>query len=133
MLPGGTVETTDATPEDTLHREAAEEAQLTLTDPVRLGRVLDKPGEVHGGMGAQRPAPPGRPGHRHRAAGRRPRHRAPLHPSARHPRPDRRPAGLGPTRSPAGPTCCGHGTQAVGPARRSRRRHRGDSDGGGCG
>ncbi|MER6338109.1 MULTISPECIES: NUDIX domain-containing protein [Streptomyces] len=49
--PGGTVETTDATPEDTLHREAAEEAQLTLTDPVRLGRVLDKSGEVHGGMG----------------------------------------------------------------------------------
>lgn len=43
--------TTDATPEDTLHGEAAEEAQLTLTDPVRLGRVLDKPGEVHGGMG----------------------------------------------------------------------------------
>ncbi|MGV9511541.1 NUDIX hydrolase [Streptomyces tendae] len=51
MLPGGTVETTEATPEDTLHCEAAEEAQLTLTDPVRLGWVLDKPGEVHGGMG----------------------------------------------------------------------------------
>ncbi|WP_062651614.1 NUDIX hydrolase [Streptomyces maremycinicus] len=52
MLPGGTVETTDATPEDTLHREAAEEAQLTLADPVRLGWVLDETGEVHGGVGA---------------------------------------------------------------------------------
>ncbi|MFF8880712.1 NUDIX hydrolase [Streptomyces flaveolus] len=51
MLPGGTVETTDATPEDTLHREAAEEAQLTLTDPVRLGWVLDETGKVYGGVG----------------------------------------------------------------------------------
>ncbi|MET8561215.1 NUDIX hydrolase [Streptomyces flaveolus] len=51
MLPGGTVETTDATPEDTLHREAAEEAQLTLADPVRLGWVLDETGEVYGGVG----------------------------------------------------------------------------------
>ncbi|MFH9562320.1 NUDIX domain-containing protein [Streptomyces globisporus] len=51
MLPGGTVESTDATPEDTLHREAAEEAQLTLTDPVRLGWVLDETGEVYGGVG----------------------------------------------------------------------------------
>lgn len=51
MLPGGTVENTDATPEDTLHREAAEEAQLTLTDPVRLGWVLDETGEVYGGVG----------------------------------------------------------------------------------
>ncbi|MFI8489362.1 NUDIX domain-containing protein [Streptomyces rubrogriseus] len=51
MLPGGTVETTDATPEDTVHREAAEEARLTLTDPVRLGWVLDKTGEVYGGVG----------------------------------------------------------------------------------
>ncbi|MEU9613599.1 NUDIX hydrolase [Streptomyces sp. NPDC048209] len=51
MLPGGTVESTDATPEDTLHREAAEEAQLTLTDPVRLGWVLDETGEVYGGLG----------------------------------------------------------------------------------
>ncbi|MGQ4453213.1 NUDIX hydrolase [[Kitasatospora] papulosa] len=51
MLPGGTVERTDATPEDTLHREAAEEAQLTLTDPVRLGWVLDETGEVYGGVG----------------------------------------------------------------------------------
>ncbi|MEU8954873.1 NUDIX hydrolase [Streptomyces sp. NPDC048518] len=51
MLPGGTVEETDATPEDTLHREAAEEAQLTLTDLVRLGWVLDETGEVYGGVG----------------------------------------------------------------------------------
>lgn len=51
MLPGGTVERTDTTPEDTLHREAAEEAQLTLTDPVRLGWVLDETGEVYGGVG----------------------------------------------------------------------------------
>ncbi|KUN38705.1 NUDIX hydrolase [Streptomyces olivochromogenes] len=51
MLPGGTVEKTDATPEGTLHREAAEEAQLTLTDPVRLGWVLDETGEVYGGVG----------------------------------------------------------------------------------
>ncbi|MEU4486615.1 NUDIX hydrolase [Streptomyces purpurascens] len=51
MLPGGTVEQTDTTPEDTLHREAAEEAQLTLTDPVRLGWVLDETGEVYGGVG----------------------------------------------------------------------------------
>ncbi|MGW5233029.1 NUDIX hydrolase [Streptomyces nodosus] len=50
MLPGGTVEKTDPTPEDTLHREAAEEAQLTLTDPVRLGWVPDETGEVHGGV-----------------------------------------------------------------------------------
>ncbi|MEU2146074.1 MULTISPECIES: NUDIX hydrolase [Streptomyces albovinaceus subgroup] len=51
MLPGGTVEKTDTTPEATLHREAAEEAQLTLTDPVRLGWVLDETGEVYGGVG----------------------------------------------------------------------------------
>lgn len=51
MLPGGTVEKTDTTPEDTLHREAAEEAQLTLADPVRLGWVLDETGEVYGGVG----------------------------------------------------------------------------------
>lgn len=51
MLPGGTVESTDVTPEDTLHREAAEEAQLTLADPVRLGWVLDETGEVYGGVG----------------------------------------------------------------------------------
>ncbi|MEU1328683.1 NUDIX hydrolase [Streptomyces sp. NPDC005865] len=51
MLPGGTVEETDATPEGTLHREAAEEAQLALADPVRLGWVLDETGEVYGGVG----------------------------------------------------------------------------------
>ncbi|MFG3384201.1 NUDIX domain-containing protein [Streptomyces sp. NPDC047999] len=51
MLPGGTVESTDAAPEDALHREAAEEAQLTLADPVRLGWVLDETGEVYGGVG----------------------------------------------------------------------------------
>ncbi|WP_420036119.1 NUDIX hydrolase [Streptomyces sp. cg28] len=51
MLPGGTVEDTDATPEATLHREAAEEAQLTLSDPVRLGWVLDETGKVYGGVG----------------------------------------------------------------------------------
>jgi 8-oxo-dGTP pyrophosphatase MutT (NUDIX family) len=51
MLPGGTVEDTDPTPETTLSREAAEEAQLTLTDPVRLGWVLDETGEVYGGVG----------------------------------------------------------------------------------
>ncbi|MFE0801601.1 NUDIX domain-containing protein [Streptomyces sp. NPDC058812] len=62
MLPGGTVENTDTTPEDTFHREAAEEAQLTLTDPVRLGWVLDETGEVYGGGGAQRRAPSGLPG-----------------------------------------------------------------------
>ncbi|MFJ6433326.1 NUDIX hydrolase [Streptomyces sp. NPDC091416] len=51
MLPGGTVESADTTPENTLHREAAEEGQLTLADPVRLGWVLDKTGEVYGGVG----------------------------------------------------------------------------------
>ncbi|MET9078128.1 NUDIX hydrolase [Streptomyces sp. NPDC004232] len=51
MLPGGTVEKSDPTPEDTLHREAAEEAQLALTDPVRLGWVLDETGEVYGSVG----------------------------------------------------------------------------------
>ncbi|MFH9706513.1 NUDIX domain-containing protein [Streptomyces luteogriseus] len=50
MLPGGIVARTDATPEDTLHREAAEEARLTLADPVRLGWVLDETGEIHGGV-----------------------------------------------------------------------------------
>ncbi|MFC8349796.1 hypothetical protein [Streptomyces sp. NPDC057280] len=51
MLPGGTLETTHATPEDTLHREAAEEAQLTLACPIRLGWLLDETGEVYGGVG----------------------------------------------------------------------------------
>ncbi|WP_229829377.1 hypothetical protein [Streptomyces massasporeus] len=45
------MEKTDETPEDTMHREAAEEAQLTLADPVRLGWVLDETGEVYGGVG----------------------------------------------------------------------------------
>ncbi|MEU9059104.1 NUDIX hydrolase [Streptomyces sp. NPDC048430] len=69
MLPGGTVEKADSTPEDTLHREAAEEAQLTLTEPVRLGWVLDETGEVYGGVGpnARLPWPPGSP-----PSGRRP-------------------------------------------------------------
>ncbi|MFE6490714.1 NUDIX domain-containing protein [Streptomyces sp. NPDC057748] len=53
MLPGGTVETTDASPEAALVREAAEEAQLTL--PLgrieRLGWVYDATGAVHGGIG----------------------------------------------------------------------------------
>lgn len=49
--PGGTVEATDQTAEATLHREAAEQAQLTLTDPVRLGWVLDETGDVYGGVG----------------------------------------------------------------------------------
>ncbi|MEV8363484.1 NUDIX hydrolase [Streptomyces niveus] len=51
MLPGGTVENTDTSPEETLHREAAEEAQLTLTDSVLVGWVLDETGEVYGGAG----------------------------------------------------------------------------------
>ncbi|WP_435240117.1 NUDIX hydrolase [Streptomyces sp. YPW6] len=51
MLPGGTVESSDARPEQALRREAAEEAQLALTDPVRLGWVLDETGEVCGGVG----------------------------------------------------------------------------------
>lgn len=37
------MEATDSTPEYTLHREAAEEAQLTVAGPVRLGLVLDEP------------------------------------------------------------------------------------------
>ncbi|MFI8490419.1 NUDIX domain-containing protein [Streptomyces rubrogriseus] len=41
--PGGTVESAAATPEDTLHREATEEAQPALADPVRPGWVLDMP------------------------------------------------------------------------------------------
>ncbi|WP_411140911.1 NUDIX hydrolase [Streptomyces sp. x-80] len=51
-LPGGTVETTDATPEDTLRREAIEEAQVTIGDDiVRLGWVYDATGDVYGGIG----------------------------------------------------------------------------------
>ncbi|MGW9395813.1 NUDIX domain-containing protein [Streptomyces sp. NPDC055642] len=43
LLRGGTVEATESTPEDSVHREAAEEAQLTVAGPVRLGLVLDEP------------------------------------------------------------------------------------------
>lgn len=51
MLPGGTVEPTDASPEAALVREAAEEAQLTLGEVERLGWVYDAAGEVYGGIG----------------------------------------------------------------------------------
>ncbi|MGW8989097.1 NUDIX hydrolase [Streptomyces zhihengii] len=129
MLPGGTVESTDATPEDTLRREAAEEAQLTLADPVRLGWVLDETGEVYGGVGPNA-RPPGRAGHRHRACGRRPRHRTPLRPPDRHPRPGSRPAGLGPARSATSRARNGDGTRSVAPAHRSPGPHHGDPCGG---
>lgn len=52
VLPGGTVEPTDASPEDALVREAEEEAQLTLGEVARLGWVYDATGEVYGGIGA---------------------------------------------------------------------------------
>lgn len=51
MLPGGTVESTGASPEAALVREAAEEAQLTLGEVERLGWVYDATGEVYGGIG----------------------------------------------------------------------------------
>lgn len=51
VLPGGTVEPTDASPEAALVREAAEEAQLTLGEVERLGWVYDATGEVYGGIG----------------------------------------------------------------------------------
>ncbi|MFG2227768.1 NUDIX domain-containing protein [Streptomyces sp. NPDC048644] len=52
MLPGGTVEPTDLSPEDTLRREATEEAQVTIGgDITRLGWVHDATGEVYGGIG----------------------------------------------------------------------------------
>ncbi|GAA2663746.1 NUDIX hydrolase [Streptomyces lunalinharesii] len=51
-LPGGTVETTDASPEETLRREAVEEAQITIGEPVRLGWVHDTTGGVDGGPGS---------------------------------------------------------------------------------
>ncbi|MFE1405450.1 NUDIX domain-containing protein [Streptomyces sp. NPDC058770] len=52
VLPGGTVETTDATPEAALRREAIEEAQVTIGDDiVRLGWVYDATGDVYGGIG----------------------------------------------------------------------------------
>ncbi|MBV9023984.1 MAG: NUDIX hydrolase [Streptomycetaceae bacterium] len=51
-LPGGTVELTDASPEETLRREAMEEAQVTIGDDiVRLGWVYDATGDVYGGIG----------------------------------------------------------------------------------
>ena len=51
MLPGGTVEATDASPEAALAREAVEEAQLTLGPAERLGWAHDATGEVYGGIG----------------------------------------------------------------------------------
>ncbi|MGY1440089.1 NUDIX hydrolase [Streptomyces reniochalinae] len=51
MLPGGTVEPTDASPEDALVREAEEEARLTLGQVQRLGWVYDAAGEAYGGIG----------------------------------------------------------------------------------
>ncbi|GJF24991.1 NUDIX domain-containing protein [Streptomyces sp. HO565] len=129
MLPGGTGEKTDATPEDTLHREAAEEAQLTLTDPVRLGWVLDETGEVYGGVSPTPGSawPPGSP-----PSGRWPSALPPATPSpaCSPPRPGSRPAGLGPARRAANPARGGDGIRAVGPAHRSLRRHRGDPCGG---
>ncbi|WP_245766827.1 NUDIX hydrolase [Streptomyces colonosanans] len=104
MLPGGTVEKTDTTPEDTLLREAAKEAQLTLPDPVRLGWVLDETGEVYGGVG---------PNARLRLAARvtaiGP---ATIDPATGHrlarllatPHPGSRPPGMGPARRAASPT-----------------------------
>jgi 8-oxo-dGTP pyrophosphatase MutT (NUDIX family) len=130
MLPGGTVEKTDATPEDTLRREAAEEAQLTLTDPVRLGWVLERDRPGLRWIGAQRLAPVGRPGHRHRTGGRRPRHRPPLRTPARHPSPGSRPAGMGPAGSAASPARGRDSSGALGPARCSPRRSRGSPYGG---
>ncbi|MEU0843938.1 NUDIX domain-containing protein [Streptomyces sp. NPDC005962] len=50
-LPGGTIEAADTSPEDTLCREAVEEAQATIGEPVRLGWVYDATGEVYGGIG----------------------------------------------------------------------------------
>ncbi|MFD7919653.1 NUDIX domain-containing protein [Streptomyces sp. NPDC059740] len=51
-LPGGTVESTDASPEEALKRESFEEAQVTTGDDiVRLGWVYDATGEVYGGIG----------------------------------------------------------------------------------
>lgn len=51
LLPGGTIETTDASPEATLVREAVEEAQLTLADVAYLGWFYDATGEAYGGIG----------------------------------------------------------------------------------
>ncbi|MFF9496863.1 NUDIX domain-containing protein [Streptomyces flaveolus] len=130
LLPGGVVEAGEH-PHVACRRETTEEAQLTLTDPVRLGWVLDETGEVYGGVG---PTPgsawsPGSP-----PSGRRPSTLPPATPSpaCSPPRPGSRPAGLGPARRAASPARGGDGIRAVGPAHRSLRRHRGDPCGGGA-
>ncbi|WGP14398.1 MULTISPECIES: NUDIX domain-containing protein [Streptomyces] len=72
MLPGGTVEKTDVTPEATLHREAAEEARLPLTEVRPFARMLAPPcpGSRPAGMGpARRAAGPARRGDGARALG----------------------------------------------------------------
>ncbi|MFE1783351.1 NUDIX domain-containing protein [Streptomyces sp. NPDC059506] len=51
QLPGGTVEAYDADPEATLLREVAEEAQLRIGAPLRLGWSYDATGAVYGGTG----------------------------------------------------------------------------------
>ncbi|MCZ0975885.1 NUDIX hydrolase [Streptomyces albulus] len=129
MLPGGTVEKTDPTPEDTLHREAAEEAQLTLTDPVRLGWVLDETGEVYGSVG---------PNARLRLAARV----TAIGPAAVDPAtghsfarllatPPRQPLSWdGARQSAASPTRRGDGPRALGHSDRSPRGHRGSPCGG---
>ncbi|MFK0292544.1 NUDIX hydrolase [Streptomyces sp. NPDC090442] len=48
-LPGGRVERTDASPEETLRREAVEEARVTIDEPLRLGWVHDTTGTADGG------------------------------------------------------------------------------------
>ncbi|SDD14321.1 hypothetical protein SAMN05216505_105272 [Streptomyces prasinopilosus] len=128
MLPGGTVESTNTQSGDTLHREAAEEAQLAPANPVRMGWVPDETGEVYGGRPTPGSAwPPGSP-----SSGRRPSIPQPATPSpaCSLPRPGSRPAGLEPARRPASPARGGDGARAVGPAHRSPRRHRGDLGGG---
>ncbi|MEU3795681.1 NUDIX hydrolase [Streptomyces fructofermentans] len=128
-LPGGTVKSTDATPEDTLHREAAEEAQLTLTAPVRQGWMLNETGEVLGHAG---------PNARLRLAARvasigptavDPAIGRPFRPPARRARPGAALLGWDPPGAEAGPTRRGHSTRAGGcpalpppPSRRSLRR-----------
>ena len=76
--PGGTVEYAAAAPEDTLYREATEEAQLTLADPVRPGWVPDMTGKVYGGVGPNARLRPTARGHRRRTSGRRPCPQAPF-------------------------------------------------------
>lgn len=58
-LPGGTVEGTDTGPEDTLHQEAADEVQLTLTEPVLLAHP--HPGSRAPGLGRQERGKPNSP------------------------------------------------------------------------